>query len=408
MQILQASIDEVISFVSKFSHAEVQASLELDAGFNRKIRRGNLQNIRLQNGGVRKFGSKDRVIKNRLPLEDYERYRREGRCFKCHKLGHTAARCGNRKDASKKDKKVSVTAKLQSSKRLQNLVLEGLDEVVVGNPVDSSAEVPITRQADLDNKQKSQINIRDSPVNENLPENVQVPLKFAEATLLPGKPIDEVRIVEPSVAKNEQDVPVDTFECAEVSAVPIDYNLDAQNGERMPKIFMAGVGTKKGSTEKGKQGLTMSFVGHIAGQEVNVLVDSGASRTFLSADACQKTGLPVVPLSDPSRIIQPNGASTPIQGTAAVLLVIEGAHLLIHCLVADLKSFDVILGDDYLRAKDAILDFKECTVTLTLNGSPRVWRGKMPKQKTVAQLETLNTSQFRRAMRNGAQLFIGT
>jgi hypothetical protein len=52
----------------------------------------------------------------------------------------------------------------------------------------------------------------------------------------------------------------------------------------------------------------------------------------------------------------------------------------VECLVAEIKVFDVILGDDWLSATRAKLDVDAQTATLMLGAKETVWHKKQSKK----------------------------
>jgi hypothetical protein len=75
--------------------------------------------------------------------------------------------------------------------------------------------------------------------------------------------------------------------------------------------------------------------------------------------------------------------------------------------VVDLEDFDIILGDDWLKAKNAVLDLNRATATFQFRSGQRVWtnRPSDDAERVVLGVPILNAVQAARAVRKGARCF---
>lgn len=89
-------------------------------------------------------------------------------------------------------------------------------------------------------------------------------------------------------------------------------------------------------------------------KKVSALVDSGASRTFIHRDLVNDVQPNAV-----SRVnLGSRDATLSIDGTACVNIQIGGSGRTIQCLVSQTLCTDLVLGVDWLRDENAVLDFR--------------------------------------------------
>ena len=99
----------------------------------------------------------------------------------------------------------------------------------------------------------------------------------------------------------------------------------------------------------------MQFVGSAAGREVSVLLDSGATDNFISKSAADRLGL--TPSGSKGQLDMPDGSSQELLGSVRPLLRNGAFCARVSLHVADLMDLDVVLGDPWLRAARAYLDY---------------------------------------------------
>lgn len=92
----------------------------------------------------------------------------------------------------------------------------------------------------------------------------------------------------------------------------------------------------------------------VNGQEVNAMMDSGATNNFVSQRKAGKLELTVAKNS--SKLKAMNSEVRPIQGSAAASLVVSSWEGVINMMVARLDDFDLILGVEFLvKAKVSVV-----------------------------------------------------
>lgn len=94
---------------------------------------------------------------------------------------------------------------------------------------------------------------------------------------------------------------------------------------------------------------------------VRVLIDSGASHSFISYDCSRALGLRVEPLSHPLVI------TTPISGLSrAYTLEIAEYTVVFDLVLLDMTEFDIIIGMDWPPAFQACTDCRRWRVTFRM------------------------------------------
>ncbi len=112
----------------------------------------------------------------------------------------------------------------------------------------------------------------------------------------------------------------------------------------------------------------MIFNTEIAGKQARVLLDTGASQCFISKDFCESVKLQSVAAPTPQQVKTAGGAEILTQTLCQVSFQLQGMGVLVSPLVVPLpEDFTVILGDDWLKDREAVLNYAEGTVTLKRN-----------------------------------------
>jgi len=112
----------------------------------------------------------------------------------------------------------------------------------------------------------------------------------------------------------------------------------------------------------------MVFSTKIAVNQARVLLDTGPSQCFISKDFCESVKLQSVAASTPQQVITAGGAEILTQTLCQVSFQLQGMGVLVSPLVVPLpKDFTVILGDDWLKDKEAVSNYAEGIVTLKRN-----------------------------------------
>ena len=112
---------------------------------------------------------------------------------------------------------------------------------------------------------------------------------------------------------------------------------------------------------------------YIFGDDARVLIDSGATHSFISHEYVTRVEATPVPLGYVLEIATPIGESLwPSQMLKGSLFSIEGQDMEANLIVIDLKGLDVILGMDWLSLNYASVDCFRKEVLLKRPGLPVV------------------------------------
>ena len=105
------------------------------------------------------------------------------------------------------------------------------------------------------------------------------------------------------------------------------------------------------------QGLTMAFIGQVAGVRANILVGSGASDNIISSKFVNQMQLTKLDAS--SDVVLPNGKVLAVLGDCNVRFKLGNITELTRSkIVATQIPFDAFLGDAWLDGNMAILSWK--------------------------------------------------
>ena len=111
----------------------------------------------------------------------------------------------------------------------------------------------------------------------------------------------------------------------------------------------------------------------IFGDDARVLVDPGATHSFISSEYVTRVEATPVPLGCGLEIATPIGESLwPSQMLKGSLFSIEGQDMEVDLIVIDLKGLDVILGMDWIASNYASMDCFRKEVILRRPGLPVV------------------------------------
>ena len=112
----------------------------------------------------------------------------------------------------------------------------------------------------------------------------------------------------------------------------------------------------------------MTFEAEIVGKKTNVLLDTGASQSFMSKEFCQKADLNSVAAPTPEQVRTAGGTDIMTQTLCQVSFQLQAMGITASPLIVPLPDdFAVILGDDWLREKEAILKYQDHTCSLKKN-----------------------------------------
>ena len=112
----------------------------------------------------------------------------------------------------------------------------------------------------------------------------------------------------------------------------------------------------------------MVFSTEIAGKQARVLLDTGASQSFISKDFCAAADMKSVAAPTPQQVKTAGGAEILAHTMCQVSFQLQGMGITVSPLIVPLpEEFTVILGDDWLKSKEAVLNYATQTCTLKKN-----------------------------------------
>jgi hypothetical protein len=119
----------------------------------------------------------------------------------------------------------------------------------------------------------------------------------------------------------------------------------------------------------------------------SVLFDSGASHSFITESFVEKHNIPKHPLKKMLHISSPGGDMKATHSCFHVNLKIQGIDFLVNLVVLGSNGIDVILGCDWLKSCDRVIQCAKGTIMLT---SPQGERIQVSTDKpTNAKGETM-------------------
>ncbi|KAL8156048.1 hypothetical protein AgCh_001214 [Apium graveolens] len=136
--------------------------------------------------------------------------------------------------------------------------------------------------------------------------------------------------------------------------------------------------------------------------EVKVLMNSGATRSFISESILDKLNCVAYPL-EPNLIIEVANKEKVIVNKVCpdCDMVIEGRHFSADLIPFKLGEFEVILGMDWLSNHEAQIECKSKKVNLrTKDGEEVIFKGKRQEKKFLTAIET------RRLLRQGCEVYL--
>ena len=113
---------------------------------------------------------------------------------------------------------------------------------------------------------------------------------------------------------------------------------------------------------------TMSFKTEIAGKDAKVLLDSGASQCFINLELCKQANLQTIVAPTPQEVRTAGGTDILAHTLCQVSFQLQGLKTTVCALIVPLPpEYSVILGDDWLQSKGAIMNWEEGTCSLKRN-----------------------------------------
>ena len=165
-------------------------------------------------------------------------------------------------------------------------------------------------------------------------------------------------------------------------------------------------GVSFGSLAAGGASTRMTFRGQVAGFPCRIAADSQASQPFVSRTLAQQAGLHNMPgASGTDGVTLGTGAHAKIHGTCSLKFRIGPLVDSVQCYVIDMApEYDLILGDKYLQAREAVLSYKAHQFVVH-KGSRKytlqAWTAPAPDTDSV-ETPVLSALQVKRALRKPA------
>jgi hypothetical protein len=104
----------------------------------------------------------------------------------------------------------------------------------------------------------------------------------------------------------------------------------------------------------------------------SVLFDSGASHSFIIESFVEKHNIPKYPLKKMLHISSPGGDMKATHSCLHVNLKIQGIDFLVNLVVLGSNGVDVILGCDWLKSCDGVIQCAKGTIMLTSPQGERI------------------------------------
>jgi hypothetical protein len=154
----------------------------------------------------------------------------------------------------------------------------------------------------------------------------------------------------------------------------------------------------------------MQFQGSLAGAPGRILLDSGAKANFGSKDWCDRHKVAIQPTAGAALL--PNNSTMPYLGQVKGVVGIQTLRTHATLQVLDLhEGYDIILGDPWIGAHEAIMAYGGPTATVTVKKNSHKHTlfptGSKPKDLGIpARLEPLTAIQADRKLRKGATAWL--
>ena len=160
--------------------------------------------------------------------------------------------------------------------------------------------------------------------------------------------------------------------------------------------------------------MLMAFTGKVNGAMARIDVDSFAGGPIVDVQFLRRSGT-AVPRADGHTVQLADKTMLPTRGTVRVLVQLGSYRARVTCTIVDLNgAHDLILGDTWLRAARAIIDYGAGTLVLHKGKkkvtvkSPAASCTSQPQQNAsaAASIRPLSAMQFKRAVRRGNRAYL--
>jgi RNase H-like domain found in reverse transcriptase/Reverse transcriptase (RNA-dependent DNA polymerase)/Integrase zinc binding domain/Chromo (CHRromatin Organisation MOdifier) domain/Retroviral aspartyl protease len=148
----------------------------------------------------------------------------------------------------------------------------------------------------------------------------------------------------------------------------------------------------------------MTFYGKLCGTKAIILMDSGATHSFIDLEYVKALRIPFTPLE--SQVSMANGHPSSTYGTISVHMQIQSFSKSITCFVTKLAhSVNCVLGNDWLIPNKVVLDFGTMLCHIR-SGRKRVTLNPEFQKVSPKGKPLLSAMQLRKACRKGSTLFM--
>ena len=129
------------------------------------------------------------------------------------------------------------------------------------------------------------------------------------------------------------------------------------------------------------------------GGNIEVLLDSGADLSLISADAVKKRGIQVEPLEEPLQILCADRSKVRATHCIPSLPLTRGPWRdLIRCIIVPNLTVPLILGRDWLQRWNPLIDWVAGTLLLAGPGGP--WYPKGDNSPPVASSQPKSAEEI--------------
>jgi hypothetical protein len=151
------------------------------------------------------------------------------------------------------------------------------------------------------------------------------------------------------------------------------------------------------------QSTVLETTGTIADQTLSVLIDPGATESFISGAALKRIKVKAVEQDEFSFVEMASGAKQKVGGKVTGCALNLGEFVTrVNLYVTILGSYDVVIGMDWLETHEAILNCKTKRLSLVDDeGQRRVIVGR----NQGVSLRFVSSLQLRKSMRKGCKLY---
>ena len=202
-----------------------------------------------------------------------------------------------------------------------------------------------------------------------------------------------------------------TDSCSAVPAVPA-CQLASDAAQSAPTLSAAS-GAKSleinaSSSAPGTMPPTqlLAFKGVLAGLPVSVLLDTGASGSFVSRRFVESSGLGTIAVPQVYVSLADGTGHDCVRVLPKVRLKVGSYREKVSLYVTPMEGYDIILGMPWFQLRSPLVDWERCTLSFVFNGERVYWAPatQEPRGKPAGEL-LLSHMAFKRAVRKGGQMF---